>query len=215
MSASRPFIRRSFSILCFSILFLVVAYSVPGRAEDCFSGSPTKNSQRPITSEIQDRDITKAEYNDLKTLFQSLEGRWSGRVSETICRGSLNAVNKEIHNYTVEPTISFEHPETLFLESIWHSQKKRTSRIENLELILTKNRLRLGVDAPAGDIELIKVADNFLVILKKDNVRNPSGGVVTQEIVRSISHTGKSLTIEYLLYTNGLLSSFSLWELTR
>lgn len=127
----------------------------------------------------------------------------------------MSAASKEVHTYTVEPKISFEHSETFFLESIWRSQEKRTSRIENLELILTKNRLRVGVDAPAGDIELIKGTNNFLVFLKKDNIRNPSGGLVTQEIVRSISHTGNSLSIEYLLYTNGLLSSFSLWELTR
>ncbi|MGD8572879.1 MAG: hypothetical protein PVG89_10065 [Gammaproteobacteria bacterium] len=193
----------------------LVLWPIMTAAQTCFSASPSKNAGIPVTAHSDIRDLSDREYQHLTNLFKAMEDHWSGTVQETVCRGSPDSVKKDVHDYTVEPEIEFTTSKTLELDATWHSKQKKTSRVENLELILTKDRLRLDVDAASGDVKLIKVADNFLVFLDKNNIRNPSGGVVTQEIVHSFALASGSLTIEYKLYTNGLLVSFSTWLLSR
>lgn len=215
MAVLIPLVRLGPVFVCSLSMLLLGAAPTPGVAETCFSDSPSKLAGEPVTAEVDVSQLTASQYKDLKMLFTSLEGNWRGTVKETMCSGSINAVKKQVHTYKVEPEARFERSQTFKLDSTWYSSDRKTSRIENMELILKQHHLRLDVDAAAGDVKLIKVADNFLVFLDKNNFQNPAGGIVTQEIVRSLAHTGNSLTIEYRLYTNGLLVSFSIWDLSR
>lgn len=196
------------------VALLLVLSPGMAAAQTCFSESPSKSAGRPVTSEIDIRDLTRGDYQNLTALFKAMEGHWSGTVKETVCRGSADAVKTEVHEYSVKPEIDFTISKTLKLDATWYSDKRKTSRVENMELILTRDRLRLDVDAALGDVKVIKVTENFLVFLDKNNIRNPAGGIVAQEIIHSFARTGRSLTIEQKLYTNGLLVSFSVWELS-
>ncbi|MGD8566830.1 MAG: hypothetical protein PVJ39_01905 [Gammaproteobacteria bacterium] len=215
MAVLIPAVRLGAVFICNLFVLLLVAVPAPGMAETCFSDSPSKRAGEPVTAEVDISNLTTSQYKDLKTLFTSLQGNWQGTVQETVCGGTINAVKKKVHAYKVEPEISFERSQTFKLESTWRSPDRKTSRIENMELILKQDRLRLNVDAAAGEVKLIKAADNFLVFLDKNNFRNQAGGVVSQENVRSLAYTPHSLTIEYRLYTNGRLVSFSVWDLSR
>ena len=187
---------------------------------NCFDNSPSKNQGLQLTAELEVKDLSQNEYDELSRLINLMKGFWRGSVIEITCKGDLAAVIEEKHHYNVRARgttkyMSVEDTLALRFRASWDGSTRNVSKPVNFRLLLTKQRLRLDRNIPAGDVETIKVLANFLVFHRKSNVRNPSGGVVTQEIVRSFAVTHNSLAIEYLLFSNGLLVSKSQWELSR
>ena len=174
----------------------------------------------PLTAELVFHDLSVPEHKFLENLLKQMEGSWKGTVEETKCKGKDGKIIEEIHHYKVHARGISEYiplKDTLVLrfKARQESSTRNIVRPENYRLLLSPKRLRLDRNFPAGDVKTLKVLDNFLVFTKKNNVRNPSGGVVTQEIVRTYSMAYNSLTVEYHSYTNGKLVSKSLWKLNR
>jgi len=187
---------------------------------NCFDNSPSKNRGIPLTGKLEIKDLSRSEYDDLSRLIDLMKGFWRGTVTELTCKGEIAAVIEEKQQYNVRARgvtkyMPVEDTLALRFRSSWDGRTRNVSKPENFRLLLTRKRLRLDRNIPAGDVKTIKVLDEFLVLHRKSNVRNPSGGVVTQEIVRSFAVTHNTLTIEYLSYSNGRLVSKSMWELNR
>jgi hypothetical protein len=190
------------------------------QAAECFAPSPAKNSGLPLTAEFEPKSITSGDFDALSRLINSLQGFWEGAATETVCKGEAGAPIEEQHEYKVDAHVTTEYlpvENTLVLnfQADWEAKTRKTAKPENFLFFLTRQRLRLDRNIPAGDVKTMKVTDHFLVLYKKTNVRNASGGVAAQEIVRSYSLTHNSLSMEYLSYSNGLLVAKSVWEMRR
>ena len=202
-----------------SLLWMALMPAVVLGAE-CFENSPSKNRGSPLTADIDLKDIIGEEYDALSQLINNMAGFWNGAATEITCKGTMAAPIEEQNEYKIrahatKKYLPVEDALALQFKSTWEGKTRNTSKPENFQLFLTRRRLRLNRNIPGGDIETIKIADNFLVFYKKTNVRSPSGGVVAQEIVRSYLLTHNSLSIEYLAYSNGRLVSKSLWKLNH
>jgi len=189
-------------------------------AAECFESSPAKNRDVPLTIGAEISNITDDEYQLLTRLIKGMTGFWNGTATEISCAGTITAPREEEHSYKVRVYATDKYmpvEDTLVLKfrATWEGVSRNTDKLENFRFLLTPERLRLDRNTPAGDVETVKLADNFLVIAKKNNVRNPTGGVVVQEIVREYRMTYNTLSIEYFFYSNGLLVSKSTWELRR
>ena len=199
--------------------FLIVV-TPAATASNCFGNSPSKNSGASLTAELEIHDLSVNEYNEISKLISFMAGFWRGTVTEINCKGDIASVIEEKQEYQVHArgkTNYMPVEDTLELQfrSRWDGRTRKVTRPENFRLLLTRERLRLDRNIPAGDVATVKVLANFLVFHKKSNVRNRSGGVVTQEIVRSFLLEHNVLTIEYQSFSNGRLVSKSQWELRR
>lgn len=195
---------------------VVIAVVSPGSlfAATCFEDSPSVKKGIDPKTKINIRELSPKEYRDLQKLLNNMAGRWQGTAVEVTCKGSIKSPVQESFTYEVVAKIIKKRPHiTLSLESEWYSEKKKSTRLENLRLHLTRDYLRFNSDQQEGDVELIKVSDSFLVFLKKAVIRNPGRGVIAQEVVRTIAFMGDTLMIEYLTYVNGILVVRSEWEL--
>ena len=200
------------------VMFMAAAPEAIGA--NCFANSPGKNRGNPPTTEKEIQDLSHSEYEDLSRILDLMKGFWNGVVTEINCKGDLTAIIEEKQQYTVRARVTKNYmpvEDTLALRfrSTWEGSTRNVSKPQDFRLLLTKQRLRLDRNNPAGDVETIKVSPGFLVFTKKANVRNPSGGVVSQEIVRSILLDYNSMKMEYLSFSNGRLVSKSHWELNR
>lgn len=187
-------------------------------AAECFGNSPSKNRGLPLTTEIEIKNISSNEHQTLGRLIKNMEGFWNGTAIEINCKGDASAPVEEKHEYKVRvhattKYMPVEDAQSLKFRATWEGKTRNTTKLENFRFFLTQDRLRLDRNIPAGDVEIIKIEDNFLVLTKKTNVRNRTGGVVAQEIVRSYLLTHNTLSIEYLAYSNGRLEAKSHWEL--
>lgn len=208
---------RQFALLSMSWAAL---FSVEVTAAECFGNSPSKNRGLPLTAEIKIQNITSDERQTLGRLIKNMEGFWNGTATETNCKGDASAPVEEKHEYKVHvhattKYIPVEDAQSLKFRATWEGKTRNTTKLENFRFFLTQDRLRLDRNISAGDVEIIKIEDDFLVLTKKTNVRNRAGGVVAQEIVRSYLLTHNTLSIEYLAYSNGRLVAKSQWELRR
>ena len=202
------------------VIILLTVVTPPVTAANCFGNSPGKNQGVPLTAELEIKDLSHTEYNQISRLISFMSGFWNGAVTEITCKGDIAAVVEEKQEYKARARgktnyMPVEDTLELLFKSRWEGRTRNVTRPENFRLLLTRERLRLSRNIPAGDVVTVKVLDNFLVIHSKTNVRNRSGGVVAQEIVRSFLLEHNVLKIEYQSFSNGRLVSESQWELKR
>lgn len=207
------------AVSIFNIVFLIVV-SPATAAVDCFGSSPGNNVGTPLTAELEIKDLSPAEYNDISRLISLMSGFWRGTVIEITCSGDFAKIIEEKQQYNVRARgrtkyMPVEDTLALRFRSTWEGRTRNVTKPQNFRLLLTRQRFRLDRNIPAGDVATIKVQENFLVFHRKSNVRNRSGGVVTQEIVRSFLLEHNVLKIEYQSFSNGRLVSKSQWELRR
>lgn len=189
-------------------------------AAECFESSPAKIRGIPLTAEINIRNITDDEYQILNRLIKGMAGFWNGTASEISCTGTA-AVPREdkqeyqVHVYAATRYMPVEDTLALKFRANWDGVTRNSSKQQNFRFLLTREKLRLDKNTPAGDVNTIKIADNFLVISKKNNVRNRTGGIIVEELVRTYRLTYNTLSIDYYFYSNGLMVSRSMWELKR
>ena len=197
------------------LVTLSLMMSPLAQAVDCFAPSPSIKKNVDIYEDIQTRALTKAEYEELSQLFKNMRGAWSGKAHKVTCRGEIDAPREETTDYSLDTDVDTKLKNAIIIKSSLHSSEKKQSYQEKLTYFLTPERLGITEFTRAGDVELINVAPNFLVYLRKENKRTPAGGLVAQEFVRSIALYDHSLMVEDLNYSNGLLDSKNTWTLSR
>lgn len=204
---------RNVSIFFSLLLLLVSATTV--QAVECFAPSPSVKNNIDVYEEIKTRKLTKAEYEQLSQLFTSIKGGWKGKAETVTCKGSQDAPRQDTVRYDVVSDVETGLSNSIMIKSELHSGEKKQNYQETLTYFLSPERLGVTDSSRAGDVELINVARNFLVYLRKVNKRTPAGGLVAQEFVKSIAVYDHSLMLEDLSYSNGLLESRSTWKLIR
>lgn len=196
-------------------ILLLLTLSSPVQAVECFSPSPSVKNNIDVYEEIHTRDLTKTEYDELSQLFDEMRGGWTGKAVDVTCRGDEDHPREEKTDFTVEADIDTDMSKAFVLDLNLHSDAKRQSTHEKLSYFLSQKRLGITKASRAGDIELINVAPNFLVYMRKINRRTRAGGSVALEFVKSLAVYDHGLMMEDLRYSNGVLESKRTMSLNR
>lgn len=196
-------------------IFALLSVIPPVQAVECFSPSPSVKKNIDIYEEIHTRDLSKTEYEELSRLFNKMRGRWNGKAVDITCKGDEDHPREEKTQFTVEADIDTDLSKAFVLDLNLHSDEKKQSRHEKLSYYLSPKRLGITESSRAGDIELINVAPNFLVYLRKVNRHTPAGGLVAQEYVKTLAVYNHGLMMEDLNYSNGVLASKRTVSLNR
>lgn len=185
---------------------------LPGAlAADCFSPSPSRQADMELTTEIVPRTLSNNELNVISSMIKQLQGQWKGQADETICKGTVNNVNKELIEYTLDLDIRNYRGNELEIKAMLKSLASKKSRNEILKMYITENKFRVNNEFAAGDVEIIKISEYEVSFFRKVVTRTKSGGVSVRELVQSLSLADRQLNMEFTVYFNGVLSSRTLW----
>ncbi len=199
-----------------SIIFLFTMMHNADAAE-CFGPPYSVEQGRGIFDDLIPRDLMDNEYQDLKELFQSLDGEWVGKAEVAVCDDTEDGVIREIHNYSIKSEGTLDRSGEFVLESTLLSRKKRTRQHEILRLFLSTERLASKSNILGADIELISVSDDELTYVKKyrrKKSRSRGGGFKVHETETTIKKIdATSFMLEKLVYLQGELITISTWQL--
>ncbi len=185
-------------------------------AEGCYTPSPTVQKGQDPYAPVKSRDLSRAEYQRLKTLFSSLDGNWKGTGSELFCRGSQDAPRKEIATYTIKARIRVDYYGNLILTAELYSEKNRTNHQENLYLYLKNKRLRVNSDDGAGDVELINMSTNAVAFFNRTLQPGAHyGGSLRRETFGTIHANNQVFTLKRNLYIHSKFNAQMQWQLKR
>ena len=203
------------SRVIFPLAFLITVAN-HSYAAACFSPSYSVQEGRGKFEEVITRNLVDNEYEDLKALFQSLEGEWSGTMEVVVCEGSEDDVRREIENFSVKSVGSMKTSGRFTLDSRLHSRQKKSRHQEYIRLYLSEQLLASEANRSVSDIELVSVSSNELIYLKKRQRKSGSGAKIPLEWITTIKMADESsFTIEQLLYVHGFLRSTSTWQFEK
>jgi hypothetical protein len=200
------------------VLLILFSFGIalPVFALECLSPSYSVQKGRDYLSDVELRELMGNEYQDLKDLFQGLNGDWAGSGQMVSCEGPEDAIRKDTETYTIHSQGKTDSGGQFTLESTLYYPEKKTKQHDALHLFLGKDRLTTRPDVQAADIELVSASQNELTFVKKNRARGDGGGFIGQESVISIKKTAAaSLVVENLFFVNGRLKAFSTWQLER
>ena len=205
------FLLTAVIILLVSIITVLNLY-----AHECFSPPPSVQQGRGKFEDIVPRNLQGDEYQDLRKLFQDLDGDWKGNAEVLVCKSSGDEIRTEIDNYAVISEVNMNTSGRFVIESTLSSRKKRNKHHVNHHLYLSKDKLSSEANVAVADIELISVSDDELVYVKKGRSRSGGGAALIREIITTIRKSGESSFIfEKLIYLQGMLKSISSWHLEK
>jgi hypothetical protein len=181
----------------------------PLLATGCFSPSYSVLQGRHVNEVVRPRDLMEGEYQDLKKLFQGLDGAWSGNARVLGCTETPDERREQIDNYSIKSEGKFLSRGQFVLESDLYSMELTTTHHEILRLYLNEEKLAKRPDIKVADIELISVSSDELVYVEK-------GQTITgvNEVVTTIKKTGEaSFSLERAIYVFGRLLKKDIWHL--
>jgi hypothetical protein len=183
-------------------------------ASKCFSPSYSIQQGRGVNEAIILRDFIEGEYQNLQKLFQSLEGNWEGNALVLVCEGTQDKVRKVVDNYSVKSEGKMHSTGQFDLKTTLHSQEKKGTHHENLQLYLDPKKLTSEANISIPDIELISVSSDELAYVEKRQNRSGGGALLMRETATTIKKIGEaSFSLERILYFNGRLTTISTWHL--
>lgn len=200
--------RRSLFTPNILVLLLVLFFLISSaQGAECFEPSPSVKNNIDMYEEIQARELTPVEFEQLTKLFKDMRGDWSGKAETVRCNGTVTKPHEEKIEYTVDADVEPGLSNNIDIKLNLNSSEKKQVYEETQHYFLTPKRLRLTENTRAGDVQLINITRNFLVYLRKHNQRTTAGGLVAQEFVKTIALYGRTLMMQDLSYSNGVLGS--------
>lgn len=168
------------------------------QANGCYQPSPdlaaTGDGYYDI---IIDAKLDSAAKNTLLKAYQVLEGDWSGRLTEMLCKGPERDIQVEYRHYQLESTVRAGQNGSLHIQSDRHwaeeGRRQQTSR---------------HVFGPGGAYKLLEVSDNHFVVSHKYRNTTVQGNSIFRETITRLERTGKGpLMFTLSNYINGVLVS--------
>lgn len=189
-------------------------------ASECFSPSPHQQKGNDTFKPIGAKNLTSAQRKILKRMFKKMDGRWEGTTTGFFCMGTEKSPRQKTDNYIIEELeVDANSSGDLTLAARMNSIEKGTSRQENMKLFSSSGILRIGQNRKSGDVSVDSLSKGKLAFTQRYRVPTNHGatkkGSFGQEIIRTVSAKRSSLIIEYKVYTQGLLSSKSVWKLRK
>jgi hypothetical protein len=200
--------RRSLFIPNILILLSTLTFIFSSaQGAECFDSSPSVKNNIDMYEEIQARELTPVEFEQLTKLFKDMRGDWSGKAETVRCKGTVAKPREEKIEYTVDADVEPGLSNNIDIKLSLNSSEKKQVYEETQHYFLTPKRLGVTDTTRAGDVQLINIARNFLVYLRKHNQRTTAGGLVAQEFVKTIAMYGDTLMMQDFSYSNGVLDS--------
>jgi len=185
------------------LLLISLLYLSSAKAVTCPSES--KDYQRSQDNYFKLDDplkLSDKEKQKKAKFLQSLEGKWSGTIVETNCKGSARSPETEVLNIDTKIKLSMTGQDLLKLD-LWSKYPlKATSK--DLRYIL-----------PDHSIYQLKLSKNKIAVTTKERVKFASAGTPLVEIVTVIERTKRSLLIDLTYYSNGSFVSHQVMKLKK
>ena len=216
MQNQEPFHNRWWcarSISRFAVCIVLCASTTPAFAEpeaQCVDAVPAELGGS-AWSDVKATTLGRSQRELAAALFRALDGRWHGDGRVYTCLGAGPSSRRTLKLYVVDMEVRRQLDDSLALVSKLTSEPRGTNDSESLRLILSKDRLRVNVDALAGDVGLLALSAHEVAFIELAGGR-PG---VRLKIRRRIAISGQSLVVEYAVYSQGGLSSAAVWTLTR
>ena len=153
------------------------------------------------------------------TLFDALEGRWSGRIADITCHSSGAEPPSKTHYYKFHLAARWQSKQRFRIEAELEGVRgTRTVLRQFFWFLLSTDGLRFRkattdisfeLDKPGNDVQILEMGDNSLTFYWR------RGGVVRRANVFSINTIGRSFTIREYFYVQGELAGKRLWKLGK
>ncbi|WP_163836176.1 hypothetical protein [Spartinivicinus ruber] len=210
---------KSITSFVFNIAFaLLLPAQVLGSS--CFSPSPNNKQNEDSFKPVTEKNLSRSEQRSIRNIFKNMGGRWTGTATGFFCMGTEKSLRQKPDNYIIESMdVNTNSSGDLVLSAQLFSQAKETSRQENMRLFISAGKLRLDKNSKMGDVSLDQITKNKVVFTQRYRIPTRQNGTIkgsiAQEIIRTISASRSTLQIEYNIYTQGVLSSNSVWMLRK
>ena len=198
--AKQPVARYTTDIKCFTPL----TEAWGGRIADTREGV----SRQPFKND---------EHKQLMTLFDALEGRWSGRIEDITCHSPGAESPSKTHHYKFRLNARWQSKQRFWIEAeLEGARETRAVLRQFFWFLLSTDGLRFrkattdisfDLDKPGNDVEILEMGDNILTFYWR------RGGAIRQANVFSINKIGRSFTINEYFYVQGMLAGKRLWKL--
>lgn len=185
-------------------------------ASGCFGPSYSVQQGRGVFGKIIPRDFSEGEYQELKKLFEGLDGSWSGNGWSLYCEEWGGQISEQMDHFLIKSDCTIDSTGWWVLESDLYSRENRTTKHQTLRLHLSEDQLALRPNVKEVEIEVISVSSDELIYLEKRQQRAGGGwcgALKFFETVTTIKKTGEaSFSLEKVIYLNGRLISKSIWH---
>ena len=205
--------RKYVYLLSFFLANLAAIVTSPATyASKCGDASPSvKRGIDPRTS-IKPLKLAQDEANRIFKMFNSLKGKWKGsaRVSECIAKEGKDIIRTD--NNLVELSVELDSQNSIEMEFEIRSPSKGTRKNIIEKLYIDQDFLMFN-DGPFNfSASVLYLRENFVSYLRRTKL--PGKGNIPIEFIRTVAlYSRDSLTIEDVIYVNGMLSSTTLFEL--
>ncbi len=216
--------RFSKRILSTGVLFLATSSAsiasvchttAPGYAQDdhtyfeLYHGEQKRpEGMRNLRVDEEDRELAKG----VERFSRILSGRWSGTVTETICKGEYRAQRVVTTHQDVKAEIDRRFSGALSLQA--EKSTKRRVMLERVQLTPDKRLRRVNLN---GELVLSLVelnSDNSFSFEEKSRVDGLQGARLVHQI-REVEVAGDKLRIKRDIYINGFFAAHEEWLLER
>ncbi len=197
------------------MLWIGLGMASAGSAAQCHDLSPTIKAGRKFTSPNAAKAPTGSQYQQIRALFESLEGDWVGDATEVTCN-LADSEDEEIAAFTIDAEVEMGRTGDFLLEAEFYSAKEHTHHQEALRLYLNERYLRINYDSGIGDLELIDVSEDKIELRYLIRVQNRAnaGGIYNEYFYR-IEKSPGGFAIHQDIYTQGRLSAKYDWRFRR
>lgn len=180
-------------------------------ASKCGDTSPSvKRGIDPRTS-IKPLNLKNDETKKINNIFNTLKGKWKGtaQISECIAKEGKDIMRTD--NNLVELTVGLENQNSIEMEFEIRSPSKGTRKNIIEKLYIDQDFLMFN-DGPFNfSASVLYLRENFVSYLRRTKL--PGKGNIPIEFVRTLAlYSRDTLTIEDIVYINGMLSSITLFE---
>lgn len=166
-------------------------------AETCYQQSPDLISSGDAYYDIDTAAKVDGEARQkLFSIYKKLEGNWSGKVTEMICKGPDRNVQIEYRNYEIDTDIKAGANNSLHLQSnrYWVEERRRQQASRHLF-------------GPDGAYKLLSISDNHIEVSHKYRNATKTGNSIFRESVTRLERTNNGLKVKMSSYVNGILVS--------
>jgi hypothetical protein len=197
------------------MLWISLGMASAGSAAQCHDLSPTIKAGRKFTEPNAGKALTGMQYQQIKALFESLEGDWVGDATQITC-DSADSEDQEIDAFTIDAEAKMDRSGEFLLRGEFYSAKEHTHQQEALRLYLNERYLRINYDSGIGDLDLIDLSEDKIDLRYLIRVQNRgnAGGIYNEYFYR-IEKSPSGFTVHQDIYTQGRLSAKYDWRFRR
>lgn len=189
-----------------NLLLALLIGTSGAQANNCYQPSQDLASNGDNYYDIVvDAKLDSAARNKLKQVYKLLEGDWSGRLTEMLCKGPERDIQVEYRHYQLESTVKSGQHGSLHVQSDRHWTQERRRQQTSRHLF--------GHD---GAYKLLDISENaFTVSHKYRNTTVQGNSIFREAITRLERGSNGQLIFSLSNYINGVLVSTETANMTK